>query len=437
MSVIIKLLSKFDDSGLKKAKSGFGGLGKALGAVGIGFGIKAIADTLLDAAKAASADAKSTQLLNTQLVKNAGATKAALTQNDKFIEALSLETGIMDDDLRPSMGKLVRATKDVDKAQELLALSLDAATVAGKPVDTVAQAMSRAFTGNRTALVKLFPTLKESKDLFGDLEKIVGGAAIQQADPFMKLNNSMDILKEKLGVVVLPILIDFIDEIGKPGGAIEVVGKFFDDLANPKSDVGKTFTEIKDAVGEVIAGVGDFFALFGNGNAVEGFKNIATSLIQALPALLALKGIMMLASAGKSIANLAKAIGLMTGANAVDSIVPVGDGTNKKKTPKSKGNPLGLPFWNPLTAGLVMTLSLGGDSMKGDGRDLSNTDPKTGMRKGGYPIPFYQMGKPATTNNVTINVQGADPKATVDALGKYIKQNGSLPYNFYTKKVGG
>ena len=54
MSVIIKLLSKFDDSGLKKAKSGFGGLGKALGAVGIGFGIKAIADTLLDAAKAAT-----------------------------------------------------------------------------------------------------------------------------------------------------------------------------------------------------------------------------------------------------------------------------------------------------------------------------------------------------------------------------------------------
>ena len=268
MSVIIKLLSKFDDSGLKKAKSGFGGLGKALGAVGIGFGIKAIADTLLDAAKAASADAKSTQLLNTQLVKNAGATKAALTQNDKFIETLSLETGIMDDDLRPAMGKLARATGDVDKAQELLALSLDAATVAGKPVDTVAQAMSRAFAGNRTALVKLFPTLKESKDLFGDLEKIVGGAAIQQADPFMKLNNSMDILKEKLGVVVLPTLISFVEEISKPGGAIEVVGQFFDDLANPKSDVGKTFTEIKDAVGEVIAGVGDFFAIFGNGDGV-------------------------------------------------------------------------------------------------------------------------------------------------------------------------
>jgi hypothetical protein len=419
MSVIIKLLSKFDDSGIKKAKSSFGGLTKALGAVGIGFGIKAITDGLLDAAKAASADAKSTQLLNTQLVKNAGATKAALTQNDRFIETLSLETGIMDDDLRPAMGKLARATGDVDKAQGLLALSLDAATVAGKPVDTVAQAISRAFTGNRTALVKLFPTLKTSKDLFGDLEKIVGGAAIQQADPFMKLNNSMDILKEKLGVVVLPILIDFIDEIGKPGGAIEVVGKFFDDLANPKSDAGKTFTEIKDAVGEVITGVKDFFALFGNGDAVEGFKNIATSLIQALPALLALKGIMMLASAGKSIANLAKAIGLMTGASAVGGGPDVIAGGTK-----GKGKLLSKLIGIPVIGTGAMVLSLSGDSMQKEPRDLSNWNPKTGVSYDWKPMNILP---PATTNNITINVTKADPKATVDALGQYVKQNGSLP----------
>jgi hypothetical protein len=435
MSVIIKLLSKFDDSGLRKAKSSFGGLTKALGAVGIGFGIKAITDGLLDAAKAASADAKSTQLLNTQLVKNAGATKAALTQNDRFIETLSLETGIMDDDLRPAMGKLARATGDVDKAQGLLALSLDAATVAGKPVDTVAQAISRAFTGNRTALVKLFPTLKTSKDLFGDLEKIVGGAAIQQADPFMKLNNSMDILKEKLGVVVLPILIDFIDEIGKPGGAIEVVGKFFDDLANPKSDAGKTFTEIKDAVGEVITGVKDFFALFGNGDAIEGFKNIATSLIQALPALLALKGIMMLASAGKSIANLAKAIGLMTGAGAV------GDGTNVVGGGKGKGKGGGkMPLLGGgALLGLGMVLSLSGDSKLQTPEEIAQRQAEIkanniALQKNAGT--FKGLPQRPVTQNITINVTKADPKATVDALGTYLKQNGSLPFNFTNGKAG-
>lgn len=430
MSVIIKLLSKFDDSGLKKAKSSFSGLGKALGAVGIGIGITQITNGLLDAAKAASADAKSTQLLNTQLVKNAGATKSALTQNDKFIETLSLETGIMDDDLRPAMGKLARATGDVDKAQELLALSLDAATVAGKPVDTVAQAMSRAFAGNRTALVKLFPTLKTSKDLFGDLEKIVGGAAIQQADPFMKLNNSMDILKEKLGVAVLPILTDFIDEISKEGGAIEVVGKFFDDLANPKSDVGKTFTDIKKAVGDVIKGVGDFFALFGNGNAVEGFKNIATSLISMLPALLALKSIFVLASAGKSIANLAKAIGLMTGAGGVDTIV--GGKGGKGKFPLLGTGAL---------LGLGMTLSLGGDTKLQTPEEIAQRKAelkqnKIDLKKNAGTFKGLPNFKPAPSviNNITINAPNVDPKVIVDGMGKYIKTNGTLPFSL--GKVG-
>jgi hypothetical protein len=224
MSAIIKLLSKFDDSGIRKAKSGFSGLSKTLGAIGIGFGIKQLTDGLLDAAKAASADAKSTNLLNVQLVKNAGATDAAVIANGKFIETLSLQTGIMDDDLRPAMGKLVRATGDVETAQDLLTLSLDAATVAGRPLETVAQAMARAFTGNKTALIKLFPSLKTSTDLFGDLEKIVGGAAIAQADPFMLLNNSMDILKEKLGVIVLPLITDFIEEISPYSINIDING---------------------------------------------------------------------------------------------------------------------------------------------------------------------------------------------------------------------
>ena len=40
-----------------------------------------------------------------------------------------------------------------------------------------------------------------------------------------------------------------------------------------------------------------------------------------------------------------------------------------------------------------------------------------------------RMKKPAT--NVTINVNKADPKATVDALSAYLKQNGSLPSTLF------
>jgi hypothetical protein len=41
-----------------------------------------------------------------------------------------------------------------------------------------------------------------------------------------------------------------------------------------------------------------------------------------------------------------------------------------------------------------------------------------------------------TNNNITINVQGSDPKATVDALSKYVKQNGKLPFNLATAGKG-
>jgi len=427
MSVIIKLLSKFDDSGLRKAKSSFGGLGKALGAVGIGFGIKQITDGLLDAAKAASADAKSTKLLNTQLERNAGATAASLKENDRFIESLSLQTGIMDDDLRPTMARFGNVTKNVKEAQKLLKITIDATAGSGKSQTKIANAVAKAYGGNTTALKGMFPELLKSKDVLGDFAKTYEGMAEANADPFMKFNNSMDILKEKLGVVVLPLIIDFIDEISKEGGAIEVVGKFFDDLANPKSDVGKTFTDIKDAVGNVITGVKDFFALFGNGDAVKGFGNIAKSLIEMLPALLALKGIMMLASAGKSIANLAKAIGLMTGANAVG-------GANSPIAALGKNKLLNVAIKAAIP--LAVTFS----ALQMIDEEFTNPEKRAalaesakskfpaynpGMNKGIFVDKFGRDSSGNyVQNNVTINAPNADPKAIYTAWTTYLKQNG-------------
>lgn len=429
MSVIIKLLSKFDDSGIKKAQHGFGGLKKTLGAIGIGIGLKQIADGLMDAAKAASADQKSTQLLNNQLVKNAHATKAQVSQNDKFIESLSLQTGILDDNLRPSMAKLARGTHDVGKAQSLLKLALDASTVSGKPLDTVATALSKAYNGNTTALTRMFPELKKSKNALADLRKEVEGAAVQQADPFMKFNNSMDILKEKLGNAILPSITDFVDSISKPGGAVDQVGKFLDNLSNPKTDAGKTFKDIKDAVGQTIEGVKQFFALFGGGDAMKGFGNVSAALVRMLPALLALKGIMFLAQAGSAIKNLALAVALIRGKDGIpgtNSPTPVGklgniakfgtiaailsmSGDTKLETDTEKAKRLaGLKKQN-------LNTQIGKDLLQNQATDFMKTGNLT-------PLP--------TTNNITINVNSADPKAVVDAIGKYGKQNGNVPKTF-------
>jgi len=425
MSVIIKLLSKFDDSGLRKAKSGFGGLSKTLGAVGIGFGLKAITDTLLDAAKAAAADEKSTKLLNIQLERNAGATKEQLKQNDKFIESLSLQTGIMDDDLRPSMAKFGNVTKNVKDAQRLLKITLDGAAGSGKNQEKIANAVSKAYAGNTTSLKKMFPELTKSKDVLGDFAKTYEGLAVANADPFMKFNNSMDILKEKLGVIVLPLIIDAIDEISKPGGLIEVVGKFFEDVANPKTDAGKTFLEIKDAVGQTIQGVKDFFAMFGGGNSMEGFKNVATALVQMLPALLALKGIMMLASAGKAIQSLVTAMTLIQGKNALPTGGAVVGGAGAAGAGKGL---LGKLSALPVIGTVAAVLTMSGDSRIPSESEL-NAQAEQNARTKANPFltPSFIKPQPATTNNVTINVVNADPKATVNTLNKYFKQNGSLP----------
>jgi hypothetical protein len=434
MSVIVKLLSKFDDSGIKKAQHGFGGLKKTLAGIGIGLGLKQVADVLLDAAKAASADAKSTKLLNMQLTKNAGATKDSLKQNDKFIESLSLQTGILDDDLRPSLAKFGNVTKNVKQAQKLLKIQLDVVAGSGKSSTKVANSLAKAYAGNTKSLIGMFPELKNSKNALADLTKEFSGAALVNADPFMKFNNSMDILKEKLGNLVLPMIADFVTEMTKPGGIVQTVGKFLTDMANPKTKPGKMFKDIKDAVKDAFQQVKDFFALFGNGDAMKGFANVASTLVKMLPALLALKGIMMLASATKTIKNLATAMGLIAAKG--------GGGGNDAVTISSIATTVAAVLGISVTAllsamaSIIAILGMSGDATNKPTRDVSQLDPKTGGPK--HPAALgsgvFNNGKGFAsnqTNNITINVAGADPKATVDALGKYVKNNGSLPASLF------
>ena len=432
MSVIIKLLSKFDDSGLKKAKSAFGGLTKSLGAIGIGIGLKQMADGLLDAAKAASIDAKSMQLLNNQLVRNANATNAQVVANNKFIDTLSMQVGIADDLLRPAQARLARATGSTAKSQELLKLALDASAVSGRPLESVSTALAKAFNGNTTSLKRMFPELSKSKDLIGDLTKAVKGAAQEQADPFARMNVAFGELQEKLGAVILPYILDFIDTMMKPGGAIDQVGMFLEDVSNPKTEAGKTFIQVKDAISETVTAVKEFFAFFGDGDAVKGFANIASSLVKALPALIALKGIMMLASGGKAIASLVSAMTLIQGKTPVSTVENIANANPLLKV--AVGSQVATYASSQLAQGTVDA------GLKAKGLSVNITSATfTGAMAlpratGATNFRDAFLGKPAT--NVTINVNKADPKATVDALSAYLKQNGSLPSQLFWNARG-
>jgi prophage DNA circulation protein len=213
----------------------------------------------------------------------------------------------------------------------------------------------------------------------------------------------------------------------KPGGAIDQVGKFLEDVSNPKTEAGQTFIQVKDAIAGAVTAVKEFFAFFGDGNAVKGFANIASSLVQALPALLALKAIMTLASGGKAIASLVTAMSIIAGKSVTPTAVPP------------------VAAINPITA-IAVGSQAATLAAASTAQDIVNKDAaKTGMKfnvvsatfTGSMALPqsttggtwWDRMKKPAT--NVTINVNKADPKATVDALSAYLKQNGSLPSQLF------
>jgi len=448
MSVIVKLLSKFDDSGIRKAKGSFSGLKGAIGAIGIGVGISQITDLLLDSAKAASGDAKSTKLLNTQLVRNAGATKAQIKQSDKFIEKLSLQTGILDDDLRPAYAKFGNVTGNVKDAQKLLTITLDAAAGSGKSQTKIAQAVAKAYDGNTKSLQNMFPELKKSKDVLGDFTTEYEGMAAINADPFMKFNNSMDILKEKLGAVVLPLLSDFVDYISQPGGPIDQMSAFLDSFQDPNSDASKMFTNIKDAVKDAFGHVKDFFALFGNGDAMKGFGNVVKALVIALPALIALKGIMVLASAGKAVAGLVTAMKAIAGANAASSLGGAAGACAAGISVVMVGVAAiaATQFAAAVATGMADASVKAALAAKGS-QATTTTSVFSGSNGQTMSIPNTgnihdlfgfkaEAAKNATNNIINITVTNADPKATVDALAKYVKTNGALPSVLTTGKYG-
>jgi hypothetical protein len=419
MSVIVKLLSKFDDSGIKKAQHGFGGLKKTLAGIGIGLGLKAVADVLVESAKAASADAKSIKLMNMQLTKNAGASKESLKQNDKFIESLSLQTGILDDNLRPSLAKFGNVTKNVKQAQKLLKLSLDVTAGSGKSQTKVANALAKAYAGNTKSLIGMFPELKNSKNALADLTKEFSGAALANADPFMRFTNSLDILKEKLGKLVLPLITDFVDNISKPGGLVDEVGKFFEAVGNPKTEVGKAFGQLKESIGLVGKSLVALFALMDpkTNDSMTGFANFIKVLSDGLTFLTDTVTFLGGALSALFTGDFNRFLDLSNtsleiAAEAVRrnmSVAATVDAVNAEVIKKGKG----FIYSSNGQEKSVSEVIFGGKPTGQLG---------SGVFKNGKGFAQQQ-----TNNNVTINVQGADPKAVVDALGKYYKTNGGLP----------
>ena len=258
---------KIGKAGVKIGKA-FAAAAAAAGAAAIAIGIESV--------KAAIADEKAQTQLALALENATGATQAQIKATEDSILQMSLATGVADDQLRPALGRLVRSTGDITKAQDLLSTALDISAATGKPLEAVANSLGKAYDGNTAALGKLGIGLDAAElktmsfeQVQGRLTELFGGAAAANANTYAgqiaRVQVAFDEAKETLGTALLPILdklLKFINENALP--AIQAFSAAFsltegDGFGKVITDVGttlkKTFTPIIEGVKSVFDSV--------------------------------------------------------------------------------------------------------------------------------------------------------------------------------------
>ena len=126
---------------------------KRLGAAfGVSLGGAAVLRFAKSSARAFIEDEKAASRL-TQSVKNLGLAYAA-DDIRKYVDTLTLATGVADSDLRPALQSLLQVTGSVTKSQELLSDAINASRGSGESLSTVANDLSQAYVGNLKGLRK-------------------------------------------------------------------------------------------------------------------------------------------------------------------------------------------------------------------------------------------------------------------------------------------
>jgi hypothetical protein len=203
MNKSAKQMGKFE----KTAKNISGSIKMAWAGVAA-LGLTAVYDAIVDVTKAASQDAKSVALMNKQMDNSWKATKAVKEEMGLYLDTISNATGILDDDLRPAFSKIIAVTKGSNKAMKYFDIAMDTSAGTGKDLNVVTQAMAKFLGGNKTALDKLIPGLKDAGDKMAFLQTKYGGMAetAGQNDPFARINAVLENFKEKIGTAFLPLI---------------------------------------------------------------------------------------------------------------------------------------------------------------------------------------------------------------------------------------
>jgi hypothetical protein len=199
-------------------------LGTALKAVGIAAatalaaGAAIAAKALFDATKAAYYDQIAMKKLAYTQRQAQDATNGQVASTKVLIDSLELVTGVADDELRPAMAALASTGMAVRKSQYLLQLALDISASKGKALQSVSEALSKAYNGQLTGLSRLGIKVTDAKDkalsfseVLDVLQDRFGGAAqaAGKTDPLARLSAAWHQMQEEVGAGLLPVLRKF------------------------------------------------------------------------------------------------------------------------------------------------------------------------------------------------------------------------------------
>jgi hypothetical protein len=178
-----------------------------------------------------------------------GATTAQIAATEQSILQMSLATGVADDQLRPALGRLVRSTGDITKAQDLLSTALDVATATGKPLETVANALGKAYDGNTTGLSRLGAGIDKAVLATGNMDTITKDLArtfgCQAKTAASTYQGQLDRLAVGFGELQESFGAGFLGALGKTEGKTG-------DLMTAMQDLEPALEDVGAAVGDLV-----------------------------------------------------------------------------------------------------------------------------------------------------------------------------------------
>jgi hypothetical protein len=254
----------------------------------------------VDGVQAAMAEEAELTKLQTTL-ENLGFADASGELN-QFVDDLQFATGTADSTLRPALERLLVSTNNVAQSQKLLNIALDVSAGTGKSLESVANALGKAYDGNFGALGKLNAGIDASiiknKDLdaaVAQLSTTFGGQAAAQAETLQGqitiLGIAFDELKESLGKGLIE---GFMSANGGFGNLtarmreiqpeVEDTGEKIGSLTGNLLEAGLAAKTLADRGNELLQGLlakgGAGFQFLGN--AALDFLNPLTRIIQPL-----------------------------------------------------------------------------------------------------------------------------------------------------------